>query len=310
MAAILSRRGPVYQVLNGFRPPRAAKCLLVAFERPKRPEVFQRAPRPKPKNGPYTSGGLTQPPDFSYDPALEAQRRAAERGLDYTLEDIGSERFRTKQDFRTSQQDVRLAKRRGLQDIRIDRKRGIQDIGLKRKDIRTDLGRSREDFGIRLKNLVTNYARQGSADRQAINAAGVAEGGALAASNRVRGENMREDLTPLLLGRQRTEEDAQTAMRRLGISAQRLRRDSRIGTRRLKADVAHDLLLNRRSKKRTLRDLFRQEQRAITEQRLGDADLIREEIYQAMQLNPGEFKDLKPDFKNYNSGGRKKKRRK
>lgn len=241
---------------------------------------------------PQTYGGYTQPDEFSYDPALEAQRRAAQRALEDTTQDIGIAEHQAKQDYKTSQKDLRISKRRGLSDIRRGKQRGMQDLRLRRRDVGLDASRAREDFNTRLSNLVENYRRKGNVDRQQLNVSGQAEGGAVQASANRRLADFLRDKAPIDTGLARVNQDEAIANQRLDITQGRLRQDTRQDKTRLKQDVRHDMKLNKRDLKRTKKDLALQLQRAIREGTFTDIDLIKQEIYQASQLHPGRYKNL------------------
>ena len=291
------------------------------MQTPKKKKVPEYGPAPPGYESPYASGGstttpttyggYTQPEEFSYDPALEAQRRAAQRALEDTTQDIEIAQHQAKQDYKVSQKDLRLSKRRGLSDIRRGKRRGMQDLRLRRKDVALDAGRARENFNTRLSNLVENYRRKGNVDRQQLNIAGQAEGGAVAASNARRLSDFLRDKAPIDTGLARVSEDEAIANRRLDITTGRLLQDTQQSKQRLKQDVKHDMFLNKRDLKRTRKELKLQLQRAIREGTFTDIDLIKQEIYQASQLHPGRYKELLNKAKAASAaaaeGGKKKK---
>lgn len=246
-------------------------------------------PSPKPKKKNLYGDDAIQPPPFTYDPALEAQRRAAERGLGDVRDDTARDLRRSRQDWRTQRRDLVVTKRRGMRDINRGFRRGRQDLAFKRADVRTNSRRGQQDFGIRLNNLVENFRVRREVDRQGINVAGAAEGGAMAASDRVRGGQFAREAQPIYLGQQRLSEDTASALRRLGVSGRRLRQDARTDRTRLREDTHHDIRLGRQAYGRTKRDLKIALQRAIREQQFADADLLTAEIFDARERNPGTF---------------------
>lgn len=246
-------------------------------------------PSPKPKKSNLYGDTAIQPPPFTYDPALEAQRRAAERGLEDVRDDTARDLRRNRQDWRTQRRDINVTKNRGIRDINLGLRRGKQDLGFRRADILTDRARGIQDFGTRLNNLVENFRVRQAVDRQGINVAGAAEGGAMAASDRVRGEQFSREAQTIATGEQRLREDAASALRRLNISGQRLRQDTRTDRTRLRKDTRHDLRLGGRTYKRGQRDLKTALQRAIREQQFADADILTQEIFDARQRDPGAF---------------------
>ena len=254
-------------------------------------------PSPKPKkNGGNNGGGTTtygdhasQPPPFSYDPALEAQRRAAQRGLKDVKFDTRRDLQRNRQDWRTQRRDIMVNKRRGMKDIGQAFSRGKQDIGFQVSDVRLRGKRGQQDFGIRLNNLVQDFAARRGVDRQQINVGGLAESGALAASDRIRGAEFARQKQVIDLGSQRLAQDTHSDLSRLKTSLQRLRQDTRTDRTRLKQDTRHDIRLGGRDYLRGKRDLKTSLQRAIREAMFADSDLLAQEIFDARQRNPGAF---------------------
>lgn len=140
-------------------------------------------PGPVPTFKPGSGGGPTKPPPGTYDPALEAQRRAGQRGLAQLLEDIGTANTRDSEDFAGAMAE--MAKRKGRAD---------------------------EDFGVSLQNLQRRYATQGWNQGQSATVAGVAEGGTLAASAARRAENQGMDEQPIRRAHDRFGEDYQSSI--------------------------------------------------------------------------------------------------
>lgn len=153
----------------------------------------------------------TSPPPGTYDPGLDQQARAAERGLVDFRSDAERDTARSEDDYLTARGDVERTRGEGIADIMRSRARGLEDLDRR-------------------------YARQASAQTQAINAAGALHGGALAAAMRRRAENRAyeqgrfmddsalsesrltgaadRDLGRLALGHQRSGEDRSTALTR------------------------------------------------------------------------------------------------
>jgi hypothetical protein len=274
-----------------------------------------------------------RPPFLTYDPALEAERRASERGLQDLEKDTRIARLRARQDWRTDKSLIRRDRTRSLGDLQRDYGRGVldtevdygrgvedtergyarglEDIGFQRQDLNTDLQRGRQDFATQLQSLSRQYGNLGSSQRQAINASGVALGGAHAAAAKRRAANQAFDEQPIRTGQQRLEEDFATQLSRLGTTESRLGEEratslGRLGTdrslvlgrlgedrsttgRRLRQDFRTDLRLGRRDYRRTGRDLALELERARREQAIGDVDITHSQIFQAQQLNPGAF---------------------
>lgn len=215
--------------------------------------------------GPYRT-----PPFLTFDPAIESERRAAQRGLRDTAQDVRRAARRSRRDIHTQ-----------LRDIHTEKKRGLQDIGFEKADVRLQRQRGRQDFNLQLDSLTRKYTQLGNTQLQAANAAGVLDSGTSAASAAARAQNFAFERTPIDIGRARLEEDTQTALERLGVQQHRLVQD-----------VRHDRRLTKREGRQTLQDLYSQLERAIREQRIGDVDLIKQEIFDARQRNPGQFSKM------------------
>jgi serine phosphatase RsbU (regulator of sigma subunit) len=239
---------------------------------------------PSDGQGPYRT-----PPFLSFDPAIEAERRAAIRGLRDTGQDTRIAARRAKRDLQTELKDLRVTRKRGFQDLKRDKSRSLRDIGFEKADVRLGRERGMEDFSMRLNALTRQFTQLGRSQTQAANAQGVLGGGTAAASAAAREQNLAFARQPLDIGAARLDEDARIALERLGIQAEDVRQDTTRGRKRLKQDVRHDSRLARRDYGRTLTDLYNQLERAIREQRIGDVDLIKEEIFNARQNNPGAF---------------------
>jgi hypothetical protein len=236
-----------------------------------------------------TDTGDTSPPFMSFDPALEAEQRALERGLENLLEDTARERHYATQDARQTRRDLRQDKRRGVKDIRRERRRGVEDIGVRRADVQRDATRGREDFGSRLSNLIVNFQQKGSQQYQAANAQGSLDASTMQASDAARAGGFARARAPIDTGLARLNENEQTALGQLATSEGRLLQDTGQAQHRLRQDVRHDVRLTDQQLKRQLRDIHTRRQRAREEEAIGQVDLTQQEIYQARQNNPGAF---------------------
>lgn len=236
-----------------------------------------------------TADGFSQPPIGTYDPSIEAQRRATERGLQQTLQDTKTERKRTLQDLQQQLHDLAVNKKRGKQDINRSLSRGLQDIGTRRSGINLRASRGNEDFQMNLEALARSYDRRAGAQTQAENAAGLIGGGAFQASANKRATNYALDRQPLDIAHQRLGEDVSRALTGLQTDQQRLQQDSSRSLTRLRADTRHDSKLARRDANRKLTDIHRQRQRAKLEATITNADLIQQEAFDAQQRHPQAF---------------------
>lgn len=138
------------------------------------------------------------PPPGSYDPALDAQQRAGDRGLAQYLADL-----------QTQGQRAQTGHDQSLADLLRSFTRGKEDIGTSRT-------RANEDYGTATAANVRNYQRLGSAQTQNAVAAGVEGGGALLASQQARDVNQAIDQAPIDTAHTRTLADLLRSETRLG----------------------------------------------------------------------------------------------
>lgn len=237
----------------------------------------------------YSAGGLTQPPPFTYDPAIEAERRASQRGLSDLLQDLARQRRYARQDFGTTKKDYRRELKRGTQDYSRDLKRGLQNIGQKRSDVALRQQRGTEDFTADLQNLTRRFNVLGNQQTQQANAAGTLGGGVAGAAAARRAENFQVARSPIDTAQARLNQDTQTDLSRLGLDETRLQEDINRGQTRLGQDIHHDKRLARRDYRRDRKDIRIEGQRGRREQAISDLDLLRSEIFDARERNPGAF---------------------
>lgn len=239
---------------------------------------------------PSNEGGrFHSPPYLSFDPAIEAERRAAQRGLTDIAQDTRIAGRRAAQDFRTTRRDLRIDLRRGLSDFRRDLNRGRQDIGFQRQDTRREARRGRQDFRLQLGAINRHFSQLAGQQVQQANLQGVLDSGTMSAAAVARARNKAIAQQPIKIGLQRLAQDTRTTMGRLGIQEQRLEKDIDVGRSRLRKDIKHDKRLAKQDYRRTIKDLHNKLARAIREQRIGDIDLIKEEIFAARRSRPGHF---------------------
>ena len=196
------------------------------------------------------------PPMGTFDPGLEAERRASQRGLADLIEDTTRANWRAERDFGTERRidrrqlrrdrgDLRHSYRTERRDTRIDRRQGLQDIGLRRSDERLSLSRALGDLAVartrgdenynrELSNLQRQFRAAAQEDTERANRAGVLEAGTMGASDAVRAANeayergdidleRRRDVQDLNLREGRERQDSRRSHRRLNLSAGRLR---------------------------------------------------------------------------------------
>ncbi len=275
--------------------------------------------RGNPKKGKYTPERPAKPPLGTYDPGLDAQERAAGRGLRYLKEDIARMGFREREDMVTSlglldrsksrsTQDLGLSRDRGMENINLGESRGLEDLGVSRsrglEDFQLQEQRGNRDLDTQLNTLFRESDILGQRQGQDINAAGVLRGGTSRAAAKKRAENLafarepidtaRTDLMgDLQRGRGRLEEDYGTQSGRLTADAQqdrgRLLQDYGIDVQRLGEDYESDRSNIDRTFQRGEQDRFREGQRGIAENLFFGQDIAQQRVYQAMQQKPGIF---------------------
>jgi len=143
-------------------------------------------------------------PSGSYDPALDAQLYAAQRGYGDTQQDVGTQQLRA----------------------------GV-DYGLRTEDINRAFGRTQQDYDTSVQMLTRKY--RNTADRQAEQAAGsgVVSGGVLLQAAAKRRANQGLEQTQLDTGLSRARDDRDVALGRAGLGYERQNTD--LGTTLLRA---------------------------------------------------------------------------
>ena len=276
------------------------------------------------------------PPYLSFDPAITAGDRAAERGLEDLEYDARRAGKRGRQDYRVASEDLERDYGRTTGDIsrnfardlenlgyrysdaEQDYSRGVEDLGTRRTDLDTDLRRGNEDIGFQLESLGRRYNRQGIAQVQQANAAGVSAGGTNISASRKRADNQAFERRPIDQSATRMNEDygrnvgllEQTGTRlsqdygtevgRLNTSGGRTWEDALRNQGELDEDVVHDRGLLKRDFKRDNQDRRTEVGRGRREQAIGHQDNVQSAIWGARLQNPGAFSRT----------GRKTKRRK
>ena len=164
----------------------------------------------------------TTPPSGTYDPTLDAQERAAGRGLADLLMDTEKAQGRTDSDYITQREDVERQRGQTLADMLLGRTRTLEDLNTQRAD--TDL----------------SYQRLGQNQTESARQAGVARGGALLQAAEKRGVNMGRDMGRIQQSQdryeqdynqnvQRTNEATDRSLGQLALGQQRWNEDSGIG---------------------------------------------------------------------------------
>lgn len=239
---------------------------------------------------PGLAGGLVGPPPFTFDPALEAQRRAAQRGLEDTEADIKKERKWGAKDYRQARRDITTQTKRSRANLTKQRDRDEENLGNRESDLQTDAQRSREDFQTRLNKIGRDFGDLAHRQAEAANASGVLDAGTSAAAAAARARNQAEAEQPIFTAQKRMEEDLVTALGRLATDRTQLGEDFDTDMSRLIQDRNRSRRLTTQEFKRGMFDLKTKLQRARREGAITDIDLLEQQIWQAKESHPGAFK--------------------
>lgn len=147
-------------------------------------------------------------PQGTYDPALDAQREAANRGLADLQQDTTTQNTRDTVDYGLGRDDILRGLSRGSADLGVARDQSMEDIG-------TNRTRVEEDYQRNLGLLQQGYQRLGVRQQQQAAGAGVLDGGALLQAAAKRGTNMAQDKEQLDAQRNRTLADLETQQQRV-----------------------------------------------------------------------------------------------
>jgi hypothetical protein len=195
---------------------------------------------------PYTPFQLpTSPPPGSYDPALDAQQRAQERGYGDLQASDATNSLYAGQDYQTGVSRENTSYANTLADIATGRTRSNEDFatgtGRVNEDYTRGTSRSNEDYGTATGNLVRAFGQLGQAQRGNIAAAGLG-GGALRQALARRTENQGIQQKGLDTSHTRSLEDLTTGKSRslqdLGTAHDRSLQDYSTGETR--AGTAHE----------------------------------------------------------------------
>jgi hypothetical protein len=235
-------------------------------------------------------GRFRSPPYLSFDPAIEAERRAAQRSLEDIAQDTRIGARRTRQDFRTTRGDIRTDFRRFRGDTRRGERRELQQLGYQRADVAKEGRRGQRDFNLRLSALTRHFTQLQGQHLQQANAYGSLDSGTMAASNAARAQNYAIERRPIDIGKARLRQDTLTSFQRIATARHQTQADADRDVRRAREDKKHDVRLVKQDYRRTIKDLHIKLNRAIREQRIGDIDLIKQEIYAARRQPGGKSK--------------------
>jgi hypothetical protein len=152
--------------------------------------------------GPGRRVTLDRPPPGSYDPDLDAQQRAAQRGYANTVEDVGRAGERASSDFGLGESEIGRQYGENLSDLLKSRTQGTQD------------------YQTNLQSIARSFSQLGNVQAQRGRQAGLS-GGFAAQAQRKRATNEAITRAPVDLGFQRFMEGSQLAEKRLGEAKQR-----------------------------------------------------------------------------------------
>lgn len=160
---------------------------------------------------------LDRPPPGSYDPGLDAQQRAAQRGYGQTLEDLVTQGSRATTDWTLSQEDVQ----RQLGDVERQRGDVERGYGESLSDLLKSRTQGQQDYQTNLQTLARNYQRLGNTQAQRGRQAGLYGQGFAAQAARKRTANEALERQPIDTAFNRFLEGSQLSEQRLGEARQR-----------------------------------------------------------------------------------------
>lgn len=175
----------------------------------------------------FTPYAVPAPPPGYYDPSLDAQQGAANRGLLDTTQDVGAANLRDTVDYGLGRDAIGRGFTRGTEDLGTQRDavtrgydRNVSDLnqGADRglADLRTSAARGTEDHQSAIAGLLRRYGQLADSQRQQQGRAGVVRGGAMLQAAAKRQANQALDQQPLDQSFQRFTADNQQAQGRVG----------------------------------------------------------------------------------------------
>ena len=165
---------------------------------------------------PWTPYQVGLPPTGSYDPSLDAQGYAAQRGLFDLGQDTNTANVRGVVDYGLSQDAINRGQTRGLEDLQFQQGQVDTGYGRNLTDLQTSGTRGTEDYQRSLQMLQRSYQQLGNRQAQQMRATGVAQGGAALQAAAKRTANQAVDQQPIQTNYDRFMADNQTSQSRLG----------------------------------------------------------------------------------------------
>jgi hypothetical protein len=202
-----------------------------------------------PRFKPFMPYGVA--PAGTYDPSIDQQVAAGQRGLVDLGQDSVLGARRATEDYGFGVSDLNLSQSRGTQDIGTQRDAVNRSFDRSTTDIGTQRGYATEDHQRAIDALTRGYSRLGNQQGQQARVMGVG-GGALVQAARKRAENMAFDQAPIDTGfnrqiagldtsQQRLGEDRSTALSGLDTAQGRLTEDTSRGTARLGVNLQRQI---------------------------------------------------------------------
>lgn len=151
-----------------------------------------------------------RPPAGTYDPALDAQLRAAQRGFQDLRLDTETANQRANTAYSGSLADINEADRQQSTDFQRDIWNTDRSYSRGLADILKTRSRAREDYGTNIADMNRNYQRQANVQAEQATAAGQGGGGGgtLKAAMKARGENLAIDNDRIGTGYFRFQQDS------------------------------------------------------------------------------------------------------
>ena len=159
---------------------------------------------------------ILRPPPGSYDPVLDANERAANRGLKNLLWDTDRQGERLSTDFTLGQSDLARQRAEFGEDITTQRQGVERSYGRSLSDLLTERTQTGEDYTRNLAQLQRNYDQLGNQQAQRMRQVGVQAGGARAQAARKRAANQAWEKAPVDTSYNRAMQASQTNEARLG----------------------------------------------------------------------------------------------
>lgn len=266
----------------------------------------------KPKVPKANTSALTTPPAFTFDPALAAKQREATLKEEQNLEDLKSRNHFAETDLHTALHNLNTSNKREYQKLGLESQRGNQrldrekqggeeKLGNEEADTKKNAQRQTEDFATKRKEIGRQFGDLAQRQAEAQNAGGTLDQGTSSAAAAARARNQRLAEAPIATGEARLGEDLATALGR--ISTARGKLGSEVDRER--GELGEDVMTQfgqfnqdqtqkeHEARQQLGRELFgthREGQRTKLAGVNARQNYLEEEIYQAMEEHPGEFK--------------------